>query len=163
MKVNIRYATKDDRAWTKKVLQEDVDARLRLNMRGSREGSVFNLNDTWSASFIAEVEKVGNKGRIEPVGFTTVSNHPLQHANSIDYVYVVEDYRKNGIATKLLDYAEKYTCQNWPARGVRILTIENRRMDKLLKKRGYKLMGRIKEWYVFDKKLYGQKCYFKEL
>lgn len=153
-KVKIRYAKKEDAEWLKEDILEDENARLKLNIRGNGEGKIFKLDDTWSVSFVAEVEG-------KPAGIVTVEHYSLSSTNSIEELYVRKSYRNNGIATILLCKAEKYACENWPAWGMRALTIENPKMEKLLKKQGYKLMGRVKDWYVFNLKSYDQNFYFK--
>ena len=78
-----------------------------------------------------------------------------------DYFAVHKDYRRKGLATKLLEEAEKFV-KNRDGRYIHVLTcdIESYKPANIFyKKHGYKKMGEIPNYYVESE---GRIDYFKE-
>ena len=109
------------------TLRRDYDASLKILTDPSRE------------TYLA---KVGN----EIVGFTTLTMHGA-FVGYLQSVCVAPQWRGKGLGSKLMDYAEKRILTETPNVFICVSSF-NGRVQKLYERRGYEVIGELKNWIV---------------
>lgn len=153
--MNIRYAKETDKDWLRNSLLNDPEARVKLGIKGSMEGSVIKLDDNWSASFIAEKDE-------KQIGIVTVSYDSINNLAYLNDVYVANEFRKKGIAKKLTDFATNYAFDSWSGGGIYAFTLGNKKMDSLLKSLKFINHGIYKKFVQRGNKWISQSYWLKE-
>lgn len=152
--MKIQFATKEDSAVFAAVLLHDKDASFRLDSVGND----FDLKKGyWEASFVA-VDDDKNL-----LGLVSVEMRCSLGTIRINKLYVMQEYRKQGVASELLQFAEEFGQTNWYARAFDAITIENKIMHQLLKKHNYKKMGTYKNFVYRGGKFYNQTYWQKQI
>lgn len=137
----IRYLRDSDKDFLLERLLEDSEARKFLNVVGGSENSMFKANsDRWTVKFVYEQSE-------QPVGFICFTYHPEGRSVWVDDLYVIKEYRGQGHASKLLDFAENFVKNNWiEATKIASFTLDGSPAEVYKEKRGYKHMGTYKNF-----------------
>lgn len=136
----IRYMNSEDKVWIMDALLNDLEGRYFLNIFGNTEAEI-KLKATWEVGLVCLYKE-------KPVGFIYLKTYNISFLNYIDGLYVIKKYRRRGIGKFLLGAGLDYVKDNWTARGVYVLTIENKPMERLVESMGFSLMGTYKK-YVY--------------
>jgi ribosomal protein S18 acetylase RimI-like enzyme len=148
MHLDFRYATTaDNDLLHNAALQEDSIVRTRLDFHGV-DGD-YCSSKQYAVAVVACIDK-------EVVGFVKMSGVNLTGFNYISTLYVFPSFRRKGIGKRLLKFAVDYCSQTWPAIGVDIITIDNKPMEALIKKSGFKLLGTSKKHYYINSTFFNQ-------
>lgn len=151
--IKFRYATEKDRDFFADILLHDYDAKIRLDFIGGMEKLEWKT-DKWNMYIVGEI---ANK----LIGFFYISTFSDRNMSRLCDLYIIKEYRGNGHASRLLEYAEDLTYRNWVANGIDVFTIDNKSMEKLLKTHGFKCKGIYKDYYCREGKYYSQKWWIK--
>lgn len=146
--MSIRFFEEKDYKWIKKCVLSDKNMRLRLGIKGGPSEDNFK-NDSWNAAFV-----IGDN-----FGFSYVSFYSYGLKACIRDLYIVKGKRRNGLGKKLLKHSIDYARECWGGNWIYALTIENKPMEKLLKKLNFKKIGTFKKWMYRNRKYYDQSCF----
>ncbi len=150
----IRFADKEkDEKIIHAMLLADPIGREKLNIRGY---DVLINNDRWGVTFVEE-----DKGQIR--GFIKLTANSMDCLFYISELYVFEKYRHQGVGSTLLCYGEIYGFETWPSHQVTAMTIENKPMERLLQKSGYKRHGIYHDLIYRNGKYLSQAFFLKKL
>ncbi len=111
------------------TLRRDYDASLKILIDPSREVYLAMVGD-------------------EIVGFTILTMHGA-FVGYIQSVCVAPQWRGKGIGSELMDYVEKRILSETPNIFICVSSF-NERVQKLYERRGYKVVGELKNWIVPD-------------
>jgi len=111
------------------TLRRDYDASLKILIDPSREVYLAMVGD-------------------EIVGFTILTMHGA-FVGYIQSVCVAPQWRGKGIGSELMDYVEKRIISETPNIFICVSSF-NERVQKLYERRGYKVVGELKNWIVPD-------------
>ncbi len=150
-KLTFRYGTDADEVFFHNKLLEGKDNGY-LGFHGV-EVDIFKNNKYKVSIVVLADDKLA--------GFTILSSDDLVGFDYIDEIYILKEFRRNGIGTKLLEFAEDYCKKNWNGKGIDLYTLDNDPMELIVKKAGFKFSGYYKKKGFRHGKLYGQKRWFK--
>lgn len=107
-----------------------------------KENKKMFQNDYFKKFLFVEGDKVK--------GFVLLQ--PSKDRLLIDWIFVLEKFRKQGIGTKLLNYVIKY-ARNCGVRGISVNTgSKTNWARKFYEKNGFKKVGEVKKFFKFDSK-----------
>ena len=109
------------------TLRRDYDASLKILIDPSREVYLAMIGD-------------------EIVGFTILTMHGA-FVGYLQSVCVAPQWRGKGIGSKLMDYVEKRILSETPNVFICVSSF-NERVQKLYERRGYEVVGELKNWIV---------------
>ena len=109
------------------TLRRDCDASLKILIDHSREVYLAMIGD-------------------EIVGFTILTMHGA-FVGYLQSVCVAPQWRGKGIGSKLMDYVEKRILSETPNVFICVSSF-NERVQKLYERRGYEVVGELKNWIV---------------
>jgi len=109
------------------TLRRDYDASLKILIDPSREVYLAMIGD-------------------EIVGFTILTMHGAFVAY-LQSVCVAPQWRGKGIGSELMDYVEKRILSETPNVFICVSSF-NERVQKLYERRGYEVVGELKNWIV---------------
>jgi ribosomal protein S18 acetylase RimI-like enzyme len=109
------------------TLRRDYDASLEILVDSSRE------------VYLAMVGE-------EIVGFTVV-NMQGAFVGYLQSICVAPQWRGKGVGSKMMDYVEKRILSGTPNVFICVSSF-NRRVQKLYERRGYEVVGQLKNWIV---------------
>jgi ribosomal protein S18 acetylase RimI-like enzyme len=109
------------------TLRRDYDASLKILTDPSREVSLAMVGD-------------------EIVGFTILTMHGA-FVGYLQSVCVAPQWRGKGFGSKLMDYVEKRILSETPNVFICVSSF-NGRVQKLYERRGYEVVGELKNWIV---------------
>jgi ribosomal-protein-alanine N-acetyltransferase len=109
------------------TLHRDFDASLEILTDPSRE--------VYSATVNGEI-----------VGFTVLIMHGV-FVGYLQSICVAPQWRDKGIGGQLMDFAEKRIFSETPNVFICVSSF-NRRVQKLYERRGYEVIGQLKDWIV---------------
>jgi len=109
------------------TLRRDCDASLKILIDHSREVYLAMIGD-------------------EIVGFTILTMHGA-FVGYLQSVCVALQWRGKGIGSKLMDYVEKRILSETPNVFICVSSF-NERVQKLYERRGYEVVGELKNWIV---------------
>jgi len=150
----IRLARKEDGELLQDILAKDILGKQKLNARGGI-GNVVE-NDKWNASFIDCEED-------EVRGFIKISANSTDGSIYLNDMYVSSNFRRMGVATNLIKHALSYALDSWPANHYYAYTIENKPMEKLLKKFGFKNSGTYHHFIYRNRRFLSQTLFMKKI
>jgi ribosomal protein S18 acetylase RimI-like enzyme len=125
--------------------EAEICARMMANsepwitLRRNYEASLKILTDPSREVYLA---MLGN----EIVGFTILNMHGA-FVGYIQSVCVAPQWRGKGFGSKLMDYVEKRILSETPNVFICVSSF-NRRVQKLYERRGYEVVGELKNWIV---------------
>ena len=151
--MNIRLANKSDEAFFNGELLNDRDAMIRLNAVGIGE---FVKNDKWVGTFVGG-------GRTGIQGFVKVEFFSDPPQARIQDLYVLKKERRKGVARELIRYAMQFAMDSWPLEMFNAMTIENPKMEFLLKELGFVNKGTYKDLLSRGKERYDQTFWVKKV
>jgi ribosomal-protein-alanine N-acetyltransferase len=108
-------------------LRRDYDASLKILIDPSREVYLAMIGD-------------------EIVGFTILTMHGA-FVGYLQSVCVAPQWRGKGIGSELMDYVEKRILSETPNVFICVSSF-NERVQKLYERRGYEVVGELKNWTV---------------
>ena len=111
------------------TLRRDYDASLKILTDPSREVYLAMVSD-------------------EIVGFTILTMHGA-FVGYLQSVCVAPQWRGKGIGSQLMDYVEKRILGETPNVFICVSSF-NERVQKLYERRGYEVVGELKNWIVPD-------------
>jgi ribosomal-protein-alanine N-acetyltransferase len=123
----------------------EICARMMANsepwitLRRNYDASMKILTDPSREVYLA---MLGN----EIVGFTVLNMHGA-FVGYIQSVCVASQWRGKGFGSKLMDYVEKRILSETPNVFICVSSF-NRRVQKLYERRGYEVVGELKNWIV---------------
>lgn len=109
------------------TLRRDYDASLKILIDPSREVYLAMIGD-------------------EIVGFTILTMHGA-FVGYLQSVCVAPQWRGKGIGSELMDYVEKRILSETPNVFICVSSF-NERVQKLYERRGYEVVGELKNWIV---------------
>jgi len=109
------------------TLRRDYDASLKILTDSSREVYLAIVSD-------------------EIVGFTILTMHGA-FVGYLQSVCVAPEWRGKGIGSQLMDYVEKRILGETPNVFICVSSF-NERVQKLYERRGYEVVGELKNWIV---------------
>ena len=109
------------------TLRRDCDASLKILIDPSREVYLAMIGD-------------------EIVGFTILTMHGA-FVGYLQSVCVAPQWRGKGIGSELMDYVEKRILSETPNVFICVSSF-NERVQKLYERRGYEVVGELKNWIV---------------
>jgi ribosomal protein S18 acetylase RimI-like enzyme len=110
-----------------------------ITLRRNYDASLKILTDPSREAYLA---MLGN----EIVGFTILNMHGA-FVGYIQSVCVAPQWRGKGFGSKLMDYVEKRILSATPNVFICVSSF-NRRVQKLYERRGYEVVGELKNWIV---------------
>lgn len=152
MKPIFRYSTEEDARFFLNLLIEEGTESRYLGFTGFEKNEFENYRDV--VTIVLEIMN-------EPYGFIRVRGDKLDAFSQIALLYVAPKHRKKGFATALVSFAEKYIKANFQGIGTEVYTNQNKPMDELLKKNGYKYSGLMKKYGFRNGKFYNQSRWYK--
>lgn len=148
----IRLSKKDEGEEFANVLMDDRVGKAKLNYRG---GSPLTfVNDMWTMTFVDRQDG-------EYRAFVKVSANCQDHAIYLDDIYIVKKYRRTGLATRLIQYALSQAKDSWSYDYLYAYTIENKPMENLLRKMGFKNRGTYKKFIYRNGEFLSQTLFMK--
>lgn len=152
MKLTFRYILPEDVMFIQNSLLNDPKAKVYLGMHGFDSENLESRHHKICLVALAD-------GKV--AGFVVVAARDYTEFNYIGELYVIKEYRRQGIGTALVKEAQKYAYINWLAKGIDVLTYENDPMERILKKDEFKFSGHYKKRKFHNGKFYGQNRWFK--
>jgi RimJ/RimL family protein N-acetyltransferase len=150
--MEIRYLTDKDAESFRETLLKDEQASNKLGHSGG--GLLESKHDSWNVAFTAEENE-------KLAGFLVLNFYTKGGEAKVGATFVDKEFRRKGVALKMLDFAEHYAMKNWPVRIMTGFTIENMPMEKCFKKSGYEKMGVYKKYVFYDGKYWDQNGWIK--
>jgi len=155
--MRIRKAKKEDLKLLNKYLPVEIPEFHENHLREQETGK-----SAWLIAWIGK-KPVGHiQLRFDGCKEKKVRDN-LRNCSHIESLGVKEEYRRKGIATKLINFAEDLSRKKRYTRIGLSVERDNDFLKKLYERRGYKDWGKgtiIEKWYELDKK--GRKKLVKE-
>ena len=150
--LSFRFANKEDSSFFYNLILNDPISARKLGLNGVEE-NIFDSSQY-------KVSIVG-MDRERPVAFMKMLGGCINGFNYLELLYVMEDYRHDGVGSQMFDFIEKYSRKNWNAVGIDVFTIENIEMDQFLEKHGFLVANEDSHAYFLNGRFLKQKRYIK--